>query len=180
MMVGHYYLPTVINEMLKQGLIYHDILFYTYGKGPYKYDKHLHVEIMGKPILWFTKGTLNWGKSRKLIPTTIESSGKFKALYGWEQNPTDFKKLIELFTTEGETVCDPMLGVGTCAEVAIESQRNFVGCEVENGRFMTSRGRIIRKAKELGKLKSKQKSGRRKVNVKASCVSPCAKTSKSA
>jgi len=40
------------------------------------------------------------------------------------------RRVIRLFTDEGDTVLDPFLGSGTTAIAAIETKRNFIGIEM--------------------------------------------------
>lgn len=50
--------------------------------------------------------------------------------------------LIEIATAHGETVLDPFLGSGTTGIAAIQSGRNFVGCEMNDHWFEKSRTRL--------------------------------------
>jgi len=42
-------------------------------------------------------------------------------------------RLIELYTYYGDLVLDPYMGSGTTAVAAVRTQRNFVGCETDQG-----------------------------------------------
>lgn len=53
-----------------------------------------------------------------------------------------FERLIELFTTKGQTVLDPFLGSGTTAVAALETGRRIIGFEIEPQYFETTINRI--------------------------------------
>jgi len=44
--------------------------------------------------------------------------------------PRCVRRLIDLFTTEGDLVFDPFMGTGTTAVEALRSGRRFLGCEL--------------------------------------------------
>lgn len=50
--------------------------------------------------------------------------------------------LIRTYTDEGDTVCDPTFGSGSCAEACIRNGRNFVGFEVSNEWYDYAQKRI--------------------------------------
>lgn len=41
------------------------------------------------------------------------------------------KRLISLYTKPGETVFDPYAGSGSCGVAAIQTGRNYIGCEID-------------------------------------------------
>lgn len=53
-----------------------------------------------------------------------------------------FEYLIKTYTNEGETVLDNCIGSGTTAIAAINTNRNFIGIEMDSGYVEVSRKRI--------------------------------------
>lgn len=52
------------------------------------------------------------------------------------------KWLIQLSTDEGDTVCDPFIGSGTTAVACLQTNRNFVGCELNPDHYATALRRV--------------------------------------
>lgn len=52
------------------------------------------------------------------------------------------RRLIELYTFEGDVVLDPFMGSGTTALAALETRRHFVGYELDDAYVELARGRI--------------------------------------
>lgn len=52
------------------------------------------------------------------------------------------RRLIELYTFEGEVILDPFMGSGTTALAALDSGRHFVGYEIETTYAQTAQERI--------------------------------------
>lgn len=57
------------------------------------------------------------------------------------------KRLIELYTYEGDLVLDPFIGSGTTAVAAIESGRHYVGFDTDTGYLSLAEERIASIAK---------------------------------
>jgi len=57
--------------------------------------------------------------------------------------------LIKIFTVEGAVILDPFLGSGSTAVAAVESSRQFIGIERDEGYFEISNTRIKKAIKEL-------------------------------
>lgn len=59
------------------------------------------------------------------------------------QKPTDLLEyLIKTYTVEGETVLDATIGSGSTAVAAINTNRNFIGFEIDEKYFATAQNRI--------------------------------------
>ena len=52
------------------------------------------------------------------------------------------KILIENSTQKGDVVLDPFVGVGASALACIESERNYIGIELDEGYFNIAKKRI--------------------------------------
>ncbi|MGI5836045.1 MAG: DNA methyltransferase [Chloroflexota bacterium] len=49
---------------------------------------------------------------------------------------------MERLTTPGDVVLDPFLGCGTTAVAAIELNRHFIGCDVDQSAIIATRHRL--------------------------------------
>ena len=59
------------------------------------------------------------------------------------QKPVDlYEYLIKTYTNEGDVVCDFTMGSGTAAIASINTNRQFVGCEMDNEIFQIAQNRI--------------------------------------
>ena len=61
-----------------------------------------------------------------------------------QKNTKLFEELIKKHSNEGDVVLDPFLGSGTTAIAAINTDRNFLGCEMEQEYFEKAKSRISR------------------------------------
>ena len=65
---------------------------------------------------------------------TLRSSDKFVPDKNLEHSATFPEKLIKPFilgtSTEGDTILDPFLGIGTTAKVSLDSGRECIGYEI--------------------------------------------------
>ena len=50
--------------------------------------------------------------------------------------------MIEKFSDEGDVILDPFMGSGTTGVACINTNRNFIGMELDAGYFEVSKGRI--------------------------------------
>ena len=61
-----------------------------------------------------------------------------------QKNTKLFEELIKKHSNEGDVVLDPFLGSGTTAIAAINTDRNFLGCEMDQEYFEKAKSRISR------------------------------------
>ena len=54
-----------------------------------------------------------------------------KRFHKWGQSESGMADIIERFTETGQLICDPFVGGGTTAIVAMEMERQFVGCDID-------------------------------------------------
>lgn len=52
------------------------------------------------------------------------------------------KELIEKYTHEGDTILDPFMGSGTTGVACVQTGRNFIGIEIDEGYFKIAERRI--------------------------------------
>lgn len=77
------------------------------------------------------------------------------------------RRLIELYTYEGDLVLDPYMGSGTTAIAAMRSGRHYVGCETEQAYLESSIERIDRERTRLADTEERRKRFRVSVPVLA-------------
>jgi hypothetical protein len=100
---------------------------------------------MWKPVLVYSKPPL---KRLSITYDFVESPAPEKSLYEWQQSVPPFEELVRLFSKEGDTVCDPMMGVGTTGIAAVRNKRRFIGIEMDKERFKISKARIVKEEEE--------------------------------
>lgn len=62
------------------------------------------------------------------IPSLCRNEGE-KTGYATQKPLNLLKRIISLFSNDGDLVCDPFCGSGTTAEAAMMLNRNFIGCD---------------------------------------------------
>lgn len=68
------------------------------------------------------------------------------------QKPVElFKYMIKTYTNQGEVVLDNCIGGGTTAIAAIETNRQFIGMELD-AKYVRMSRKAVREAKELGRV----------------------------
>ena len=92
--------------------------------------------------LWVTKGkTAKWSKD--VIIQNAGACNKEKSFKHPAQMPEGLAtQLIEVCTSEGQTVLDCFLGSGTMGVAAVKTNRNFIGIEINPQYFEIAQRRI--------------------------------------
>ena len=62
------------------------------------------------------------------------------------------RRLIDLFTYEGDVVLDPFMGSGTTAVAAVRSERHFVGFDTDASYVARAKERVREERERLGRL----------------------------
>ena len=106
----------------------------------------------GKPQLKNTGGkTSNYGKftyqphiSEMYYPTTVLSFPlqRFKGGHPTQKPVTLLEYLIRTYTNDGEVVLDNCMGSGSTGVACVNTNRRFIGIELDPGYFETARKRI--------------------------------------
>ena len=103
----------------------------------------------------------NWGKqvavsgknsSGKRYPTSliVKSNANQRGKLHPTQKPVSlFEYLIKTYTNKGETVLDNCMGSGTTAIACLNTNRNFIGFELDKGYFDIANERIDNHKREL-------------------------------
>jgi hypothetical protein len=106
---------------------------------------HKKVVNAWKPLLVFGKGTSRFPDT---IWDLFQGNGADKDHHDWAQGLDEAIHFIQALVPAGSHVCDPCLGSGTTGVAAIRCGMRFVGCEVEEGTFVSAKSRLAREARE--------------------------------
>lgn len=127
-MVGQSYLPEIM-EKLGKGLTYHWMLSYLTpgGQSPQLWQRN--VNTFWKPLLWYVKGEYTGTWIGDVCKSDVNQNDK--RFHKWGQSESGMADIIERFTETGQLICDPFVGGGTTAIVAMEMERQFIGCDID-------------------------------------------------
>lgn len=145
---GQWALREILNMMYDNGLTY-QWQFAVLLEGSFARHYPRKVVIKWKPLLWFSKGK---PKNIDFISDLIDSTRASKVLHDWEQPIEDARHVIERLTLTGQTILDPMMGVGTTIIAARSLGRKAIGIEIEKETFDYASFNI---KKKLAKLEAK-------------------------
>ena len=79
----------------------------------------------------------------------IETTKKEKTYHPTQKPVALFEYLIKTYTNEGETVLDNCMGSGTTAIACLNTNRNFIGFELDKGYFDVATKRIEKHEQQL-------------------------------
>ena len=119
-----------------------------YEKGePYRITrdkKDRNYEITGTVMKETT--TINKGVR---LPKRIIRCNQERGLHPTQKPVALFEYLIKTYTNEGETILDNCMGSGTTAIACLNTNRNFIGFELDKGYFDMANERINKHKREL-------------------------------
>ena len=93
--------------------------------------------------------TINNGEHNPCSILEIEGGNKSeKGLHPTQKPVTLMEYLIKTYTNEGELVLDNCIGSGTTAIACINTNRNYIGFELDKGYFEIAQNRIINHSSE--------------------------------
>lgn len=75
-------------------------------------------------------------------PKTIQYFKRDRGFHPTQKPVALLEYLIKTYTNEGETVLDNCMGSGSTGVACINTNRNFIGIELDNGYFQTAKQRI--------------------------------------
>ena len=81
-------------------------------------------------------------------PLTVQKFKSEKGLHPTQKPVELFEYLIKTYTNEGETVLDNCMGSGTTAIACINTNRNYIGFELDKGYYRASIERINNHVKD--------------------------------
>lgn len=137
-------IPTLINAAKKHGFVNNIPLIFVKNYSPQVLKANMRVVGATEYAILFYRSYLpKFRNNGKMIFNWFpwEKDGKDIPKIHPAQKPVALlKKLIEIFTDEGDVVIDPCFGSGATARAAMETKRNFYGFEINK--------EFYRKAKE--------------------------------
>jgi len=125
-MIGQSYLKEIMQRLSVPGLTYQWTCAYL-TPGMATQVHWSHAQSMWKPLLWYTKGKY----SGMYVYDVFRSDEIDKKAHDWGQSESGIASIMERMTKTDELVCDPFVGGGTTAIVAMEMERRFVGCDID-------------------------------------------------
>jgi len=135
--VANHEIGKIINMVEEQGMKYHWLCHIIHSGHNQTFHPY-HVIIGAKPMLMFTKGKYDGN----YFEDTIFSKFEGKELHEWAQSTVESDKFIEKMSGKGEVVYDPMLGSGTFGISAVKLGRQFIGVEINEEHYETSRKQV--------------------------------------
>jgi site-specific DNA-methyltransferase (adenine-specific) len=136
-MSGQSYLPEVM-ERLCRFLDYRWTLAYMTPGGQSAQQWQAKVNTFWKPVLLFGE-SIDWLGD----VATSKPNDNDKRFHEWGQSESGMADLIERLTKPGQLVCDPFMGGGTTAVVALALGRRFVGCDIDAQLVKQAKERIL-------------------------------------
>lgn len=91
-----------------------------------------------KPVLMYCQGEYQGDWYSDIIRPEADD----KEHHDWGQPEGGFHDLMRRFVLPGQSVCDPFLGGGTTAVVALEMGASFLGFDVDPDALLTTRARL--------------------------------------
>jgi 16S rRNA G966 N2-methylase RsmD len=132
-MSGQLHLPEVIVR-LGEHLPYHWTIAYLIG-GAANVVHARNVQTMFKPVLVY-------GSTTRRLYDVARSDKADKEHHGWGQSEVGMADLLRLVADPGQVICDPFVGGGTTAVVALDYGCSFIGAEVDRESYEKSLVRV--------------------------------------
>lgn len=137
-MSGQSYLPEVMAR-LSEHLQYRWTLAYLTPGGQAVQQWQAKVNSSWKPVLLFGEAAEWFGDVSVSKPNDND-----KRFHHWGQSESGMADLVQRLTKPGQLICDPFLGGGTTAVVALALGRRFVGCDIDPAHVANARARVLR------------------------------------
>jgi len=104
------------------------------------------IEVLWKPIGWWVKGA--WPQGRGFVRDGFVNNQPQQKIHKWEQSVGWAMHCLKK-VPDGGIVVDPMMGSGTVGVACIQTNRNFIGIEIEQNYFEIAKQRIAQTQMEL-------------------------------
>ena len=101
--------------------------------------RHTNMIQTWKPIIVVTAG--KWGPHEWYLDRVV-SPKPDQTLHDWQQNADPAAELIKRYVPAGGLVVDPFCGAGSFGVAAVRTDRRFLGDELDEDYWRTSRARI--------------------------------------
>lgn len=158
----------VVDIATKAGYIYKDTLIWKKTNPmPRNRDRRYIPDV--EMLIWFVKpGKWTYNRQNEkyessILPFAVESGGGFKRYHPTQKPVKLIEYLLSIHSNDGDIVLDPFMGSGTTAIAAMNTNRNFIGFELDKNYYDICINRIKEKGKtnlfsdinsKLGILKS--------------------------
>lgn len=123
---GQMNLPEVIKRM-SESLTYY-WTFAVYHEGKTQIVNGVNLICRWKPVLIFQNG---FKKLENTFQDYFISEQREKEGHDWQQSKSGVSYLIEMFTNEGDLICEPFAGSGTTIKAAKEKNRSVIAAEID-------------------------------------------------
>ena len=119
---------------------------FTSGK-PYTATRGTKGTNYGDDVEGHDRVTINDGKRH---PLSVQKFNSEKGLHPTQKPVALFEYLIKTYTNEGETVLDNVMGSGTTAIACLNTNRNFIGFELDANYHAIAMERIAQHERVVG------------------------------
>lgn len=126
-------IPTLIKAAEKHGFVHHIPLIFCKNYSPQVLKANMRVVGATEYAILFYRSYLpKFRNNGKMIFNWFpwEQDKNIPKIHPAQKPVAVLKRLIEIFTDEGDTVIDPCFGSGTSARACMELKRNFYGFEI--------------------------------------------------
>lgn len=132
-MSGQLHLPEVYARLGEHLRYRWTIAYVATGHATVVHARRIHS--MWKPVVVY-------GSSTRRLYDVAKSDFAEKRDHPWGQSESGFADLLRLVADPGALICDPFLGAGTTAVVALRSGCSFVGAELKDEHYRTALRRV--------------------------------------
>jgi len=143
---GHYHLPEVLNRLLE------NLDYYWFGmvtlEGFRGSNFRREINVGNRPFFVFRPKGASPPNGRR-IDDTLTGGKREKDFHPWQQPLSEFRRLVEMFTDEGQVVLDPFAGTGTTLIAARQAGRTAIGAEIDKETYEIASGRIATECADL-------------------------------
>jgi site-specific DNA-methyltransferase (adenine-specific) len=98
--------------------------------------------VHARKVLTQWKPVLVYGSTERRLHDVVRSPGEDKEHHEWGQSEGGMIALIEALADPGQVVCDPFVGGGTTAVVALRHGCSFIGAEIDPEAHTTALARL--------------------------------------
>lgn len=142
----------VVDIATNAGYVYKDTLIWKKTNPmPRNRDRRYIPDV--EMLIWFVKpGKWTYNRQNEkyessILPFAVESGGGFKRYHPTQKPVKLIEYLLSIHSNEGDIILDPFMGSGTTAIAAINTNRNFIGFELDKNYYDICINRIAEKNK---------------------------------
>lgn len=121
---------------------------FTHGK-PYVTKRGNKSLNYGEDVKGYNKITISDGRRYPLSVNEFKHRKNEKKQHPTQKPVSLFEYLIKTYTNEGETVLDNCIGSGTTAIACMNTNRNYIGFELDKNYFELANERITKHNKQI-------------------------------